>query len=162
MTAYLKNEIFSTDISAIFSKHRWFQFQSHNKNYDFSYKGEVADYYLKLSVRDKLLNFEYVLDFQLPENKVYDLLGIINYINKISQNGHFFYDFIDDKIKFKTIHSFSQKPNKDNLKQIVDINMSPVNSLFHKFSMAIHNLVYGEKIDQNVLKFLFLNIEGNA
>jgi hypothetical protein len=28
--------------------------------------------------------------------------------------------------------------------------------------MAIHNLVYGEKIDQNVLEFLFLNIEGNA
>jgi len=162
MTTYLKNEIFSTDISAIFSKYRWFQFQSHNKNYDFGYKGEVADYYLKLSVRDKLLNFEYVLDFQLPENKIYDLLEIINYINKISQNGHFFYDFIDDKIKFKTIHSFSQKPNKDNLKQIVDINMSPVNSLFHKFSMVIHNLVYGEKIDQNVLEFLFLNIEGNA
>lgn len=37
-----------------------------------------------------------------------------------------------------------------------------INSLFHKFALAIHNLVYGEMIEQNIFELLFLNTEGNA
>ena len=163
MTENLKSIIFSEDISNIFLKYSWFQNQSNTHNYDFCFKGEVADYYLNLNVSDKLINFVYILDFQLPENKTYDLYEIINYINKISQNGYFFYDFLDKKIKFKTIQTFSEKkPTKNCLKYFFDYNLSQTNELFHKFALAIHNLVYGERMEQNVFELLFLNIKGNA
>ena len=51
---------------------------------------------------------------------------------------------------------------KNNLKYILDKNLSHINSLFHKFALAIHNLVYGEMIEQNIFELLFLNTEGNA
>jgi hypothetical protein len=28
--------------------------------------------------------------------------------------------------------------------------------------LAIHNLIYGERMEENVFELLFLNIEGNA
>ena len=90
MNQNLKSIIFSEDISSVFLKYSWFHNRSNMHNYDFCFKGEIADYYLKLNVSDKLINFVYILDFQLPENKTYDLYEIINYINKISQNGYFF------------------------------------------------------------------------
>jgi hypothetical protein len=34
--------------------------------------------------------------------------------------------------------------------------------LFHKFALAIHNLIYGERMKENAFELLFLNIEGNA
>ena len=112
---------------------------------------------------DKLINFVYILDFQLPENKTYDLYEIINYINKISQNGYFFYDFLDKKIKFKTIQTFlEKKPTKNCLIHFCDHNLSQTNQLFHKFSLAVHNLIYGERMEENGFELLFLNIEGNA
>jgi len=163
MTENLKSIIFSEDISNIFLKYSWFQNQSTTHNYDFCFKGEVADYYLNLNVSDKLINFVYILDFQLPEDKTYYLYEIINYINKISQNGYFFYDFLDKKMKFKSIQIFSEKkPTKNTLKHFFDDNLSQTNGLFHKFALAIHNLVYGERMEQNVFELLFLNIQGNA
>ena len=164
MTENLKSIIFSEDISNIFYKYSWFQNQSNTHNYDFCFKGEVADYYLNLNVSDKLINFVYILDFQLPESKTYDLYEIINYINKISQNGYFFYDFLDKKIKFKTIQTFflEKKPTKNYLIYFCEYNLSQTNQLFHKFALAIHNLIYGERMEENVFELLFLNIEGNA
>src|SRR6056300_1220072 len=144
MTQNLKSIIFSEDISNIFLKYSWFQNQSNMHNYDFCFKGEIADYYLKLNVSDKLINFVYILDFQLPENKTYDLYEIINYINK-------------------TIQTFSEKkPTKNRLIYFCDYNLSQTNQLFHKFSLAIHNLIYGERMKENGFELLFLNIEGNA
>jgi hypothetical protein len=163
MTQNFKSIIFSEDISNIFLKYSWFQNRSNIHNYDFYFKGEIADYYLKLNVSDKLINFVYILDFQLPENQTYDLYEIINYINKISQNGYFFYDFLDKKIKFKTIQTFSEKkPTKNCLIYFCDYNLSQTNQLFHKFALAIHNLIYGERMEENGFELLFLNIEGNA
>jgi hypothetical protein len=163
MTQNLKSIIFSEEISNIFLKYSWFENRSNMHNYDFCFKGEIADYYLKLNVSDKLINFVYILDFQLPENKTYDLYEIINYINKISQNGYFFYDFLDKKIKFKTIQTFSEKkPTKNCLTYFCDYNLSQTNQLFHKFALAIHNLIYGERMKENAFELLFLNIEGNA
>ena len=163
MNQNLKSIIFSEDISNIFLKYSWFQNRNNMHNYDFRFKGEIADYYLKLNVSDKLINFVYILDFQLPENKTYDLYEIINYINKISKNGYFFYDFSDKKIKFKTIQTFSEKkPTKNCLIYFCDYNLSQTNQLFHKFALAIHNLIFGERMEENVFELLFLNIEGNA
>ena len=36
------------------------------------------------------------------------------------------------------------------------------NLLFHNFVSGIHNLIYGEKIEDNFLDLLFLNSEGSA
>ena len=93
MIQNLKSIIFSEDISNIFLKYSWFQNRSNMHNYDFCFKGEIADYYLKLNVSDKLINFVYILDFQLPENKTYDLYDIINYINKFLKTVIFFMIF---------------------------------------------------------------------
>jgi hypothetical protein len=163
MTKNLKSIIFSEDINNIFLKYSWFQNQSNIQNYDFCFKGEVADYYLKLDISDELINFVYFFDFQLSENKTYDMYEIINYINKISETGYFFYDSLDKKIKFKSIQNLSEKkPTKNSLIYFFDNHLSQTNSLFHKFAVAIHNLVYGERMEQNVFELLFLNIEGNA
>ena len=42
--------------------------------------------------------------------------------------------------------------NKNNLKYVLEKNLSHINSLFHKFALAIHNLVYGEIIEQNIFE----------
>ena len=71
--------------------------------------------------------------------------------------------FSDKKIKFKANQIFlGNKYNQNNLQYILDKNLSHINSLFHKFALAIHNLVYGEMIEQNIFELLFLNTEGNA
>ena len=163
MTQSLNSLIYSHDISNILFKHSWFKNLDNNLNHDFCFKGEVADYYLKINLRDELITFNYILDFQIPLNKNYDLLKMINWINKISDNGYFFYDFLDKKIKFKANQIvLENKYNQNNLKYILDKNLSHINSLFHKFALAIHNLVYGEIIEQNIFELLFLNTEGNA
>ena len=71
-------------------------------------------------------------------------------------------DFSDKKIKFKANQIFLEKYNKNNLNYVLEKNLSHINSLFHKFALAIHNLVYGEIIEQNIFELLFLNAEGNA
>ena len=163
MTQNIKSLIYTYDISYTFFKHSWFKNLDTNLKYDFYFRGEIADYYLKINLRDELINFNYILDFQIPVNKTFDLLKMINCINKISDNGYFFYDFSDKKIKFKANQIFLEKKyNKNNLKYVLEKNLSHINSLFHKFALAIHNLIYGEIIEQNTFELLFLNAEGNA
>ena len=117
MTQNIKSLIYSYDISNTFFKHSWFKNLDTTLQYDFCFRGEIADYYLKINLRDELINFNYILDFQIPVNKTFDLLKMINCINKISDNGYFFYDFSDKKIKFKANQIFQEKKyNKNNLK----------------------------------------------
>ena len=163
MTQNIKSLIYSYDISNTFFKHSWFKNPDNTLKYDFCFRGEIADYYLKINLRDEIINFNYILDFQITLNKTYDLLKIINCINKISDNGYFFYDFSDKKIKFKADQILLEnKYNRNNLKYYLEKNLSHINSLFHKFALAIHNLIYGEIIEQNFFELLFLNAEGNA
>ena len=162
MTEDLKFIILSPDINLIFLKHCWTYFDNTNENHDFKYKGEIADYYLKLDYYDKNFYFEYTLEFELSGNKIYSLLKIINTINNQSQTGFFYYDFVKNKIKFKKVENSFENLHKDKLAQIFDTNLYLSNILFKKFSLAIHSLIYGKTIDNNLLELLFLNAKGNA
>ena len=102
MTQNIKSLIYSYDISYTFFKHSWFKNLDTNLKYDFYFRGEIADYYLKINLRDELINFNYILDFQIPVNKTFDLLKMIICINKISANGYFFYYFSYKNIQSKT------------------------------------------------------------
>jgi hypothetical protein len=162
MTNELKNIFFTTELSNIFQKHHWHMLSNSDEKYHFNYRGEIADYYLMLSYNNNTIKFNYTLDIEVPKDKINDLLMLINFVNQKNQDGFFVFDFEVNKVKFYFNKQCFLKLKKKILEDVIEENLNRTNSLFLNFTLAIHNLVYSEKIDQSSFQLMFLKIEGCA
>ena len=162
MTNELKNIFFTTELSSIFKKHDWHMLSNCEKNYYFNYRGEIADYYLMLSHNTNTIKFNYTLDIDVPMDKINDLMMLINFVNQKSKNGFFVYDLEANKVKFYFNKQYFLKLKNKIIEDVIEENLNITNYLFRDFALAIHNLVYSEKIDQSSFQLMFLKIEGCA
>ena len=155
-------KIFSTPkLFYIFQKHHWHTL-SNSEHYHFNYKGEIADYYLIINYNNNIINFEYTLDIAVPEDKIKDLLILINFVNQKNGKGFFIYDFKVNKIKFHINRQFFVKLKNKIIVDVIEENLNITKHLFYNFALATHNLIYAEKIDQSYLELMFMKIEGYA
>ena len=162
MADELKNIFFSPELSNIFKKHNWHILSVSDKKYNLNYQGEIADYYLMLSYNNNTIEFNYTLDIEIPKDKINDLLMLINFVNQKNQDGFFVFDFEVNKVKFYFNKQCFLKLKKKILEDGIEENLNITNYLFRDFALAIHNLVYSEKIDQSSFQLMFLKIEGCA
>ena len=162
MTNELKDIFFTTELSNIFQKHDWYMLSNSEKNYHFNYRGEIADYYLMLSYNNNTIKFNYTLDIEVPKDKINDLLMLINFVNQKNQDGFFVFDLEVNKVKFYFKKQYFLKLKNKIIEDVIEENLNITNYLFRDFALAIHNLVYSEKIDQSSFQLMFLKIEGCA
>ena len=162
MTDELKKIIFSPQISKIFSEHNWV-INTDSKNEFHSYfVGDIADYYLNVYHDNGKIYFQFTLDIEIPNNKINELLILINIANQNSKEGFFVFDFKFWKINFNLISHYYIKIEESSLDEFLKIKLDFTKSLFHNFVCGVHNLFYGEKIERASLELLFLNNEGCA
>ena len=161
MTIKTKNIFSNSKLYYIFQKHHW-HILSNSKNYNFNYKGEIADYYLAVSYNNNIIKFEYTLDLEIPEDKINELMILINFVNQKTENGFFIYDFKINKPKFHLNRQYFVKFKNKIIEEVIEENLNMTNHLFCNFILATHNLIYAEKLDQSCLELMFLKIEGYA
>ena len=162
MTNEFKNILYSSQISNMLQKFNWEINLDPKKNYHSYYFGEIADYYLNITSNDNKICFEFTLDIEIPKIILDDILKYINFVNQKSEEGFFVFDLNVKKIKYKIIRCFCSEIDKNNFQNYLRINLYLTNLLFHNFISGVHNLIYGEKIEDIFLDLLFLNAEGNA
>ncbi len=162
MNDELKNIIFTHKISNVFQKHHWFISSNFDKNFHFSYQGEIADYYLVISYDHNYIQFDYTLDSEIPRDKIKELQKLINFVNQRTKNGFFIYDMEADKVKFHIIKQYFVKLKNKIIEDVIEENLNMTNCLFRNFTLATHNLIYAEKIDQSYIELMFMEIEGHA
>ena len=162
MTDKLKKIIFSQQISKVFSEHNWVINTDSKSNFHSYFVGDIADYYLNVYHNNDKIYLQFTLDLEIPNNKINELLMLINIANQNSKEGFFVFDFKFCKIKYNLISFYSIKTNESSLDDFLKIKLDFTKSLFHNFVSGVHNLVYGEKIESASLELLFLNNEGCA
>ena len=158
----LKNFFTSQELYNIFEKNSWKIRPSDNDGYYFNYRGEIADYYLNISFKSQIIIFEYVLDLEFPNDKIFDLLILINFINQKSTGGYFIFEINSNIIKYKVTKCCANNLTSQFLAEFFETNLNFTKQLFHDFSLYLHNLIYNEKNSQDLMKLMFLNIEGHA
>ena len=162
MTDELKKIIFSHKISKIFSEYNWvINKDSKSKFHSYSV-GDIADYYLNVSHVNGKIYLQFTLDIEIPNNKINELLILINIANQNSKEGFFVFDFKLCKINFNLISPYYIKTDESSLDDFLKIKLDFTKSLFHNFVSGVHNLSYGEKIDSASLELLFLKNVGCA
>ena len=162
MSYELKNIFSNPQLSYIFEKHHWNIISKSMKNYNFNYKGEIADYCLSLSSNNNTLELEYTLYIEVPKDKINELLELINFINQIIQNGFFIYDLEANKVKFCTSKQYFVNFKNEIIEDFIEKNLNITNYLFRNFTLATHSLIYAEKKDQSYIELMFMEIEGHA
>ena len=162
MTDEIKKLIFSPRISKIFSEHNWVINTDSKSKFHSYFVGDIADYYLNVRHDNGKIYFEFTLDIEIPDNKINELLILINIANQNSKEGFFVFDFKFYKINFNLTSPYSIKTEESSLDDFLKINLNYTKSLFHNFISGVHNLFYGEKIEGASLELLFLNNEGCA
>ena len=158
----LKNIFNTPNLLNIFQKHCWQIPLKSEKNYHFNYQGEIADYYLIITHSFNIIKFDYTLDIYIPNDKLDDLLILINFVNKKYRDGFFIYDIETNKIKFYINKQYLVKLKTRIIEDLIEDNLNITNPLFRNFALATHYLIYAEKIDQSYLELMFLEIEGYA
>ena len=158
----LKNQFFTPKLYDIFHKHNWSIYSNSEKNYYFNYLGEIADYYLIVSYNYNYIQFDYTLDIEVPRDKINELQNLINVVNQKTQNGFFIYDMKADKVKFYINKQYFAKLENKFIEDVIEKNLNITNYLFRNFTLATHNLIYAEKIDQSYIELMFMEIEGFA
>ena len=158
----LKNFFTSQELYNIFEKNSWKISPGDNNSYYFNYRGEIADYYLNISFKSEIIIFEYVLDLEFPNDKISDLLILINFINQKSTGGYFIFELDGNIIKYKFTKCCTNNLTNQFLAEFFETNLKLTKKLFHDFSLCLHNLIYNEKNSQNLMELMFLNIEGHA
>ena len=162
MSDELKKIIFSPQISKVFSEHNWvINTQSKGKFHSY-FVGDIADYYLNVYYDNDKLCFQFTLDLEIPNNKINELLILINIANQNSKEGFFVFDFKLCKIKYNLISVYSIKTEESFFDDFLKNKLDFTKSLFHNFVSGVHNLFYGEKIESASLELLFLNNKGCA
>ena len=162
MTDKLKNTFHTPEFLSIFQKHNWYTLSNSKKNYHFNYKGEIADYYLIVSFSYNCIDFHYTLDLGVPRDKINELLKLINFVNQKTRDGFFIYDIDANKVKFHINKQYFVKLKNNIIEDVIEENLNITNYLFRNFTLAIHNLIYAEKIDQSYIELMFMEIEGYA
>ena len=162
MTDELKKIIFSPRISKVFSEHSWVINTDSKSKFHSYFVGDIADYYLNVQHDNDKIYLKFTLDIEVPNNKINELLILINIANKNSKEGFFVYDFKFYKINFNLISPYFTKTENSSLDDFLKIKLNFTNCLFHNFVYGVHNLFYGEKIEIASLELLFLNNEGCA
>ena len=79
MIENFNNIIESEKILYVLQKHSWTKRPKSKFKFAYNYKGDIADYYLNISSKEKKIIFEYILDLEIPKNKDYDLLILLEY-----------------------------------------------------------------------------------
>ena len=162
MTDEFKKIFFSPRISKVFCEHNWIINTDSKSNFHSYYVGEIADYYLNIHHdRDKIY-LQFTLDIEIPNNKISELLVLINIANQNLKEGFFVFDFKFCKIKYNLISPYFQKINEIYLQDFLKINLDLTKSLFQSLVSGIHNLIYGEKFESASLELLFMKNEGCA
>ena len=124
--------------------------------------GDIADYYLNVYHGDGKIYLQFTLDLGIPNDKINELLILINIANQNSKEGFFVFDFKFWKINFNLNSPYYIKIEESSLDDFLKIKLDLIKSLFHNFVCGVHNLFYGEKIETASLELLFLNNEGCA
>ena len=137
--------------------------QSKSKfNCAYNYKGDIADYYLNISHKEKKINFEYILDLEFPKNKIYDFFILINVINEKSADGYFTFNIKENIIKYHFSKHYFDDLTYEILLNLIDSNLELTSDLFRIFSLFVHNLAYGETSTQEFVELMFSKTKGNA
>ena len=160
MIQNFNNIIISEEILNIFQKHSWKR--QYNSKFNYNYKGDIADYYLNITHKEKKINFEYILDIEIPKNKIYDFFILINVINENSVDGYFTFNLKDNVIKYHFSKQHFDDLTYEILLDLIDSNLELTCDLFHHFTLFVHNLAYSENISQEFIELMFLKIKGNA
>ena len=162
MTDELRKIIFSPRISKVFSEHKWVINTDSKSKFHSYFVGDIADYYLNVCHDDDKIYLQFTLDLEIPNNKINELLMLINIANQNSKEGFFVFDFKFCKIKYNLISLYSINTEDNSLDDFFKIKLDFTKSLFHNFVSGVHNLVYGEKFESASLDLLFMNNKGCA
>lgn len=162
MTEDLKKIIFSPKTSNIFNEHDWIINNDPKKKYNFSFVGDLANYYMNIFNYNDKVHFRFTLDLDISNIELDHLLILINVANQNADEGFFVFDFKVRKIKYNLISSDLLIIEERNLQDFLKIKLDLTKSLLHNFVSGVHNLVYGEQIEVGSLELLFLNNEGCA
>ena len=162
MTDELKKIIFSPQISKVFIEHDWVINTDPKGKFHSYFVGDIANYYLNVHHENGKIYFKFTLDIEIPNNKINELLILINIANQNLKEGFFIFDFKLCKIKYNLISLYSIKTKESSLDDFLKIKLNFTKSLFHNFVSGVHNLFYGEKIESASLELLLLNNEGCA
>jgi len=162
MIKNFNNIIISEEILNVFQKHRWKREAKSKFNYTYNYKGDIADYYLNLSHKEKKINFEYILDLQIPKNKIHDFFILVNVINERSVDGYFTFNLKDNIIKYHFSKHYLDNITYEILLDLIDSNLKLTYYLFHNFTLFVHNLAYSETSSQELVELMLLKTKGNA
>ena len=162
MTDELKKIIFSPQILNVFHKHDWKTNINSKGDYHSYFFGEITDYYLNIfNDKDKIC-FQFTLDIEIPESKLNELFILINFANQNLKEGFFVFDFNVMKIKYNLIVFSPSIIEEYFLYNFLKTKLDLIVCLFHNFVSGVHNIVYGEKIENAALELLFMNNEGCA
>ena len=156
------NTIMSEEILNVFQKHSWKRETNSKFNYTYNYKGDIADYYLNVSHKEKKINFEYILDLQVPKSKINDFFILINVINEKSVDGFFTFNLKDNIIKYHFSKHYFDNLTYEILLDLIDSNLKLTYYLFHNFTLFVHNLAYSETSSQELVELMLLKTKGNA
>ena len=147
-----KNIITSEAMLNVLQKYSWVVHSKSKYKYIYNFDSDIADYYLNISFKDKSLNFEYVLDVDIPKNKIYDLFILINFVNEKSIEGYF---------TFNLKNCFDHFSNKIFL-ELIETNLKLTRDLFRDFLLQVHNFTYSDTSSQELTELMFLKTEGHA
>ncbi len=157
-----KKIFFSPQISKIFCDHNWVINPDSKGKFHYYFFGDIADYYLNVFHSNGKIYLQFTLDLEIPNNKINELLILINTANQNSKEGFFVFDFKLRQIKYNLISLYSGKTKGSSIDDFLKIKLDFTKTLFHNFVYGVHNLVYGEEIDAASLELLFLNNDGCA
>ena len=157
-----KNIITSEAMLNVLQKYSWVVHSKSKYKYIYNFDSDIADYYLNISFKDKSLNFEYVLDVDIPKNKIYDLFILINFVNEKSIEGYFTFNLKDNIIKYNfSKNCFDHFSNKIFL-ELIETNLKLTRDLFRDFLLQVHNFTYSDTSSQELTELMFLKTEGHA
>ena len=162
MIKNFNNIIVSEKILSVFQKYSWKRQSKSKFNCAYNYKGDIADYYLNISHKEKKINFEYILDLEFPKNKIYDFFILINVINEKSEDGYFTFNLKDNIIKYHFSKQYVGNLTYQILLDLIDSNLKLTYYLFHNFTLFVHNLAYSETSSQELVELMLLKTRGNA
>ena len=162
MIKNFNNIIFSEEILSVFQKYSWKRQSNSKFNYAYNYKGDIADYYLNISHKEKKIDFEYILDLEVPKNKIYDFLILINIINDKSADGYFTFNLKENIIKYHFSKHYFGDLTYPILFDLIDSNLKLTYDLFYNFTLFVHNLAYSEISSQELVELMLIKTKGNA
>ena len=123
MTDELKKLIFSPKISKVFTDNNWVINRDSKSKFHSFFIGDIADYYLNVHHENFKIYLQFTLDIEIPNNKINDLLILINIANQNSKDGFFVFDFFSN-FAFKRLNSefnFSCLSNKASKSSLLTI-----------------------------------------